>query len=447
MKMDEKLQWALTGVPARIGVGLSGGADSVALLLALVQRGKPGLFAVHVNHGLRGEMADRDEDFCRGLCGSLGVPLKVYRLILPQGCGENRSRTDRYGAYQIACDEEGCDTIALAHHRDDQAETFLLRLLRGSGTRGLGALRFEQRWGDMRVFRPLLTFTHQELCDWLTDKGQPWVEDETNGEPRYLRNRVRHELLPLMEDLVPGAAERIAQTAALLQEDEDALTGGWADELLARNSGDLWLRLGCVDQTPEAVKSRILRHWWEDSPANCAPERCLSVEQTDALAALLRAKPGTRCNLPSDWRAERGEQYLHLLPPENQDTVSFDLVNGLRCGGLILHVKPFRDELVDGKTAMAVPRPILEQCRVRSMQLGDRITPVNSGHSRPLREFLRDRSVEVPFRRWMPLLCRGQDVLMVPGVGRADVPAAEPGEEIVLLQWTGPMPWIETEDR
>ena len=100
MKMDEKLQWALTGVPARIGVGLSGGADSVALLLALVQRGKPGLFAVHVNHGLRGEMADRDEDFCRGLCGSLGVPLKVYRLILPQGCGENRSRTDRYGAYQ-----------------------------------------------------------------------------------------------------------------------------------------------------------------------------------------------------------------------------------------------------------------------------------------------------------------------------------------------------------
>ena len=446
MTTDEKLWWALGGLPAHIGVGLSGGADSVALLLALARRGKPGLFAVHVNHGLRGETADRDERFCRDLCGRLGIPLRVPRLMLPKDSGEDEARSARYAAFQVECDAEKCDAVALAHHRDDQAETFLLRLLRGSGTRGLGGLRAETRLGDLRVFRPLLTFTHQELCDWLKSQGQPWVEDETNGEPLYLRNRVRHELLPLMERLAPGAAERITQTALLLQQDEDALTNGWADDLVNRNSGDLWLRLSCLEKTPDAVTARVLRIWWEISPANCAPERALSLEQTDALTALLHAETGKRCNLPSDWRAERGERFLHLLPPEEKEQTCFPPKDRLQISGLGLRLRPYRGEYADGKRTLAVSQSLLSQCTVRAALPGDRITPVRSGHARPLREFFRDRRVEVPFRRWIPLLCNGEDVLMVPGLGSADFPGTNPDEPMTLVEWTGPMPWTETED-
>ena len=443
MTMDEKLGWAVGRLPARIGVGLSGGADSVALLLALAQRGKPGLFAIHVNHGLRGETADRDEAFCRDLCGRLGILLKGYRLALSRDCGEEEARAARYAAFQAACDEEGCDSVALAHHRDDQAETFLLRLLRGSGTRGLGGLRAETRFGDLRVFRPLLNFTHRELCDWLTAQGQPWVEDETNGEPMYLRNRVRHELLPLMERLAPGAAERITQTALLLQKDEDALTDGWADELVSRNSGDLWLRLDGLEKTPDAVTARVLRLWWERSPANRAPERSLSAEQTDALTALLHADPGKRCNLPSGWRAERGERFLHLLPPEGEGQILFPPSDGLRACGLQLSIRSLPGEPADGKKTLALPRSVLDRCCVRSAWPGDRITPIHSGHARPLREYFRDRGVEAPFRRWIPLLCDGSDVLMVPGLGRGELPEAAADDEILWVKWTGDMPWTK----
>ena len=443
MTMDEKLGRAAAELPAHIGAGLSGGADSVALLLALAQRGKPGLFAIHVNHGLRGETADRDEAFCRDLCSRLGIPLKVYRLALPRDCGEEEARTARYAAFQTACEEEECDSVALAHHRDDQAETFLLRLLRGSGTRGLGGLRAETRLGELRVFRPLLGFTHRELCGWLTAKGQAWVEDETNGEPMYLRNRVRHELLPLMERLAPGAAERIAQTALLLQKDEDALTDGWADEWVRRNSGDLWLRLDCLEKMPDAVTARVLRLWWERSPANRAPERSLSAEQTDALMALLHADPGRRRNLPSGWRTKRGERFLHLLPPEGEERILSSPADGLRVRGLKLRINPDHGEPADGKRSMRLPRSVLDRCCVRSARPGDRITPVHSGHSRPLREYFRDRGVEPPFRRWIPLLCDGPDVLMAPGLGQGELPEAAADEEILWVEWTGNMPWTE----
>ena len=200
-----------------------------------------------------------------------------------------------------------------------------------------------------------------------------------------------------------------------------------------------------MEDTPKAVTSRVLRLWWENSPANRAPEHSLSLDQTDGMTGLLQADPGTRCNLPSGWRAERGERYLHLLPPEEEEQSSLPPSDRMRVGGLQLQIALYNSEAADGKKTLAIPRSLLNQCCVRNALPGDRITPVHSGHARPLRELFRERGVEVPFRRWIPLLCDGPDVLAVPGLGSAEIPARSPDDEILLLRWTGDMPWIETE--
>ena len=438
------LSACVANLPRPLMAGLSGGADSVALLLALWDANPVGLRAVHVNHGLRGEAAGRDEDFCRALCEGLGIPLTVRRLSLPPDSGEDAARQSRYRSFSEACREAGCDTIALAHHLDDRAETLLMRLMRGSGGRGLAALPPAQMEYGLRVVRPLLNVSHSELCDWLTRRGQAWVEDETNREPVFLRNRVRWELLPLMEEMTPGVSRRLAHTAQLLREDEDALSG-WAASLIQDNCGPRWLRLAALNGAPKAVASRALRLWWERSPANLSEEHSLSLPQTEALATLLSSPPGCRCNLPSGWRAERGARYLHLLPPGEWDAVRIKAGDGASIGGLTVTVAPGEGAEPDGRSAIILPMSLLRRCELRAALPGDRITPVHSGHSRPLREYLRSRGVEPGFRAWLPLLCAGSQVLMAPGLGRGDIPREIPGDGPVLLRWTGPMPWTDTD--
>jgi tRNA(Ile)-lysidine synthase len=181
----------------RVVAGISGGADSVCLFFVLLElQGEMGFefVAVHVNHGLRGESANRDERFVKELCAKYGVPLEISHIDLESTAKkwkqslEEAGRQARRRAYEDACRKYGCNKIALAHHQNDNAETLLLNLSRGSGLAGMGGIRPV----NGAYLHPLLCLTRQEAEQYLRDRGQEWCTDETNLETEYTRNKLRH---------------------------------------------------------------------------------------------------------------------------------------------------------------------------------------------------------------------------------------------------------------
>ena len=264
----DRIAMRMGEIPPHVLVGFSGGCDSTALVL-LLEKKQVHLTCVHVHHGMRGEEADADEAFVRDFCRMHDLPLLVYHAQPPEHPSEGWAREARYGFFREAMEQSGAQALVLAHHSDDQAETVLQHLLRGSGLRGLCAMKRETEVQGMRILRPLLGISHHELQSALEEAGQNWREDSSNRSGRYLRNRVRNELLPLMEALAPGASARIAQTASLLAEDEDALAPAEAASffLLREQLEDV---LGTL--TPREKKVLQLRFGLEDGRSRTLEE-------------------------------------------------------------------------------------------------------------------------------------------------------------------------------
>jgi len=227
-------------------VGLSGGSDSVGLLLLLREASVHGRFqlagAAHFNHGSRAS-SDRDEAFCRDLTAQLAVPFlrdgaNVKQVAEAEGISfEDCARRLRYAFLHRAAQDLGADRTAVGHTRDDQAETFLLKLARGAGATGLGAIY--PRRGD--VIRPLLDVSREDVRRWLLECGQTWMEDETNADLSNPRNRIRHRVLPELDQAYGGPTRaQLARAAELARED-----GQWLDaqaaarlEVLGRKGPD-----------------------------------------------------------------------------------------------------------------------------------------------------------------------------------------------------------------
>lgn len=450
MKALGELAALLPPLPDEVLAGVSGGADSVALLHLLLLRGCR-VTAVHVNHGLRGESSDGDERFVRALCEELGVACKAYRAVPPEHPGEGWAREARYGFFLQAARETGCHALVLAHHRDDQAETMLLHLLRGAGLTGLAGMAAESERDGLHIFRPLLGFSRQQLRDALTEDGQTWREDESNADTRYLRNAVRHELLPMMERMAPGASGRIADAAWLLRREEDAMQAE-AETALAACTGHTadiwWARAAALQHLPEALQVRVLRGLWMRAAGSGMEEHGLSMAQTEGLTALVNAGAGARCNLPGGWHGVRGWKCVHLVPPmrkEDGTEVPVDEA-GAALGGVRLQCMPaMNGQMGNGRDEQTMPRAQLSGCVLRYPRPGDWLIPF--GHTRrvTLRDYLVRRHVDAPFRMRLPLLCRGDEVLLVAGVGAGSVPKIEEvnEESDVFLRWQGDLPWAE----
>ncbi|MBP5403883.1 MAG: tRNA lysidine(34) synthetase TilS [Elusimicrobiaceae bacterium] len=207
-------------------VGLSGGADSVCLLHFLQYLAKEkhfALAAVHVNHGLRARAANADEKFCKGLCKKLDIPLfvkKVDARAVAQKqdlSPEHGARKARYKAYEQVARKWGATKLALGHHADDQAETFLLNLLRGTKARGLAGIPLRRPLcTGVEIVRPLLCITRADVETYLKQNKLPYVTDQTNFDDIYRRNWVRNTLLPLLETKQPKIREHLAQFATQL---------------------------------------------------------------------------------------------------------------------------------------------------------------------------------------------------------------------------------------
>ena len=247
----------------RVVVGLSGGADSVCLFLVLLMLAKEWeltLFPVHVNHNLRGAEAVRDLEFCKELCRQHNLELQVIsaqvaELAREQGLSlEEAGRNVRYKAFAEEKQKRGCHKIAVAHHKDDQAETVLFQMFRGSRLKGLSGM--EAKNGDL--VRPLLCVTREEIENYLAEKKQSFCIDSTNLEEEYTRNKIRHRILPTAKEVCSGAVEHITELAEYT---------GRLEELLTRLTEELYAECATVDD-----KGII---WLKTEPLLCA-ERLLA---------------------------------------------------------------------------------------------------------------------------------------------------------------------------
>lgn len=199
---------------AKVLVALSGGADSVALLRVLLEMG---IYceAVHCNFHLRGDESDRDEQFVRDLCQRHSIPLHIEHFSTAQWAEshhisiETAARQLRYEAFERLLKEHGLQLVAVAHHLEDSVETLLFNLMRGTGIKGLCGIAPI----NGNIIRPLLSVTRADIESYLNQLGQPWVEDSSNATDEYSRNRIRHHLLPLLQELNPAALQNIASTA------------------------------------------------------------------------------------------------------------------------------------------------------------------------------------------------------------------------------------------
>jgi tRNA(Ile)-lysidine synthase len=253
-------------------VALSGGADSCALLLACAKQWPGQVRAIHVHHGLQAA-ADAFASHCQALCELLGVPLVVTRVNAQHVSGESpedAARQARYQAYvQVLKTYWGgtLKDIALAQHADDQVETVLLALSRGAGLPGLSAMPALVERGGLRIHRPWLDVPAQQLRDWLVQEGVTWVEDPTNQDERYTRNRIRHQLLPVIEKAFPsfrqtfGRSARHAAQAQLVLDDM---------ALIDLQFTGVPPQLAALQQLSLARQANVLRAWLLQRKVACS---------------------------------------------------------------------------------------------------------------------------------------------------------------------------------
>lgn len=266
------VDWALLPGDERVLVAVSGGADSMALLLAAVQ-GDCRLTVAHINHGLRGEDSDADEAFVAGHCQRLGIPCVTRRVTIPLRDGhvnEAAARAARYGALLELAQAHACRRIATGHTASDLLETVLINWLRGAAVIGLQGIRPVRRLTDeILLVRPLLVATRAQAQDACRRAGWGWRDDASNLDPRFLRNRVRRELLPLLSAIMgperdlDRLARQTARACTVLRDEHDYLAAVAREQLTALTvrADDALITLDGVRfrALPAPLQRRVLR--------------------------------------------------------------------------------------------------------------------------------------------------------------------------------------------
>jgi tRNA(Ile)-lysidine synthase len=422
----------LIGKP--ILVALSGGSDSVALLHLLVETAdslgcRP--CVAHVHHHVRGTEADADAAFCGGLCSALGVPLAVAHLDPepPRGMStEAWWRAERYRLLDAERKRSGCAATATGHTLDDQAETVLLKLLRGAGPRGVAGIR-RQRGA---VIRPLLDFRRAELREWLRSRSVGWREDATNLAADRPRVWLRRQVVPVLETAYPRAVNQLGAFAEALGEDEAFIAAALA-------GGAEWPAVGRpVACAPVAALPPALRCRWVLSLADRLPlAEPPSRAQLYAVRRMLDGGEPAAVDLGRRWVLRRRRDRLHLSPPPLlQFAPIAAMVPSATAlpGGLVARIGKGgsgRARYTGTIARQAAELPLAW----RPLAPGERWS---GGAGRPLARALAAAGVPAECRRAWPLLDAGGTILWVPGVGaRAEWRGSGVGDVVVELE----VPW------
>jgi tRNA(Ile)-lysidine synthase len=420
----------------RVGVAVSGGADSVALLRILDDlRDELGLVlsAVHLNHCLRGEESDGDEEFVRKLASCYDLPFHSARRDVRAHAQKSKlsietaARELRYRYLEDLLREGSFNKVATAHTLDDQAETVLLKLSRGAGTRGLAGiypripLEVRGESESLAIVRPLLATSRSELEAYLGEIRQPWREDSTNAELDHTRNRIRREILPkLIEHVNPDVRQTLAAAAQIARGDEEF----WAQET-QRHLPLVWSRTeegGTLNYSrlldlPLAVQRRLIRA--------AAETIGLALEFSHVEAVLALSKENARTALASGWIARRHKEFISFESGVASGITDYEYplsvpgsVELPQTALIVAAFSPVPNEAGEGyNPAHLLDIRFAQNLKVRNWRAGDRFWPCNRKEPKKVKELLQDRHITGAEKKSWPVIASGQEVIWLRGFG------------------------------
>ena len=425
----------------RLAVGLSGGADSVALLRVLTERSRGlglVLHAAHLHHGLRGEEADGDCAFSKGLAEQLGVPFHEARVDTSREASadaatgkaaetiEEAARRLRYRWFRDLMATGEVDAVATAHTLDDQAETVLAKFLRGAWTEGFSGIHPVLEFPEGRVMRPFLSTSRAEIEAYLHAIGESWREDSSNRHLTFTRNRIRHELLPLLEAWNPRLRAHLTQVADLARHEEEwwrSEVARLAPQLLLTGrpvrgggraaSNGVALDVGRLAELPVALQRRLLRH--AAAQLDAAPD----FEATEALRALaLTGRAGQKLELAAGLGAERSHRELRLavgavaslarVASGQPAEYAFAVPGEVDAPGFGIHICV----RISAGQGSQVPGSAL----LRTWKPGDRVRVRHSSGPRKIKEVLERMKVTGSSRAIWPVLEIGGRIVWMRGI-------------------------------
>jgi tRNA(Ile)-lysidine synthase len=403
---------------------LSGGADSVCLLHALRElRGSDHVTALHVHHGLRAAAAE-DEQFCADLCQAIGIELVVERVTLPEhGNLEAAARDARYDAAERLRRRLELDVVATGHTAGDQVETILYRLASSPGRRALLGMRPRRD----RIVRPLLEVTPEETRSYCREAGLAWREDESNVDPAFARNRIRHEVLPRLREIHPAADRNVLATAALLRDEQEVLDTAVAEAIRESGAGgnppsvDV-ARLGAL---PPALRRLVLRRLAEDvagGPVQLGPEEIGSIERLAAAGGSGSVSLGGGLQAVCEYGIVRFQRPAEAVLAEPADLA---VPGRCRFGNWEIHcvVQPVAAPTAD---LGSVDAPVLDAgllaptLTVRRWSEGDRMSPLGLTGTKSLQDLFVDRKVPRSVRMLLPVVESAGEIAWVAGVAVSD---------------------------
>lgn len=420
----------------KVLVGISGGADSICLFFVLLELRKEldfEMLCVHVNHGLRGEEADRDEAFVKNLCVEQGIPLVCRACNVKQKATQERlsleeaGRICRYQVFREEAEANGCTRIAVAHHANDQAETMLFHLFRGTGIRGLSGMEPVRD----NIIRPLLCVERKEIVCWLEEHGISWCTDSTNMEEEYTRNLIRHTIVANVQEQINAQAVRhMAETAAELRQIEGYLaeeTGKAFSFCVHKEDEACFLYEKAFRQLNAVIAGYVLRKCLEGQGGLRNIER----KHIQLLLELWEKQTGSQIDLPGGRRAyreyngirickasffsEKSEEEQHFYPP---------IPGSCQAGGE-KWVFSIENILENTEKYKLIPEKTytkwfdydrIKRClEIRRRMPGDYLE-INKEHSRKkLKDYLIDQKIPREQRNRILMLADGNHIIWIPG--------------------------------
>ncbi len=414
-------------------LGYSGGADSSALLHYLKDR-CTNLVAVHVNHMIRGAEADRDEELCRRTCFSYGVRFVSFRVDVPalarerkQGL-EETAREERYRIFnEVLAENPECQCIVTAHNSNDNAETVIFNLTRGSGSGGLGGIKPVQG----KIVRPLIYSSRDEILRYCLDNNIEYVTDSTNNDTAYTRNRIRHKVLPELLEINPGFLDSCHRLGDILRRDDEYILGR-AQELVALTKNGVIPKESVVS-LDSAVLARVLRA--------CAGTNIGYTGISDCMRLIERWETGKMVNLEGGITFKIEHSYCSFIKTEETRPCSFSqpLTHGINIIGntgiaVCINCAVNKSGYAETGRVRLDSSKLKGALYVRNKQEGDRV--ISLGHTKKLKRVLSDRHIPFHIRSTLPVICDEAGIVAIPGIIARDGAFAKNGD-LEIITYSG----------
>ncbi len=439
---------SLSGMPETtpILVAYSGGPDSTALLHMLCAYAEPyggKIYAAHVNHGIRGKEADRDEEFCQKIADDLGIKLFVFHADVPRLAKESgesietTARTVRYRFFDRIMQQYDIPVLATAHNAEDNLETILFHMLRGSGLNGICGIPVTRNCEGGVLVRPILSMTRAEILSYCKKNSLSYVTDSTNTDTDYTRNRLRAEVLPALLAIQPKAVQSAARLSRHLRSDAlclDSMATMFLEELRRENA----LEIEKINGSPDAVTHRALAALYREISGGMA----LEDTHISALCRLCeRGIPHSRICLPNGIEACVEDGWLVFRPSEKAKkslpfsvplTEKHTIISQIGCE-IITDYTHNSKNIYKNSIRMSLDSATIKGCLfVRNKMPGDRIRM--GGMNKSLKKLLCEKKIPLSLRTRLPILCDDDGIVAVPLVGVRDDAKSKTDSSVLTIQ-------------